>query len=100
MNENTIEYDDDDYDDEYVEQIRAESELIGEVKGLRRAIVTIIDRNYPSLIDLAQQAAQLLDTPGTLNLFLYQLSGAYDEASSRMLLNLIIKIRTHPEDNV
>ncbi len=84
--------DEDEYDDEYIEQIRAESERKGETKGLQRAIASITQSKYPQLVDLAKQAAQVLDNPNSANFFLRQLSGAPDEESWLKLLNLMIKI--------
>lgn len=85
-------YEDEEYDDEYIEQIRAESERKGETKGLQRAIASITQRKYPELVDVAKQAAQVLDDPDSANLFLRQLSGAPDKESWLMLLNIMIKI--------
>ncbi len=96
MNERATEWDvyddDDEYDDEYIAQIRDESERKGETKGLQRAIISITDKKYPAFTDLAKQAAQVLDNPDSANFFLRQLLGMPDEESWLMLLNLMIKI--------
>ncbi|HEV2581316.1 MAG TPA: hypothetical protein VGT44_10740 [Ktedonobacteraceae bacterium] len=67
----------------------AKGEALGLAKGLQKAIITAIKLRYPPLIEIAQERIPQIDKPETLNVLLEQISTVPDEATVRMLLDLI-----------
>jgi flagellar biosynthesis/type III secretory pathway protein FliH len=67
----------------------AKGEAIGLTKGLQTAVITAIKLRYPPLTEIAQERISLVNKPEKLNLLLDQPSTIPDEATVRMLLDLI-----------
>ena len=84
-------YDDEDWDedDEYIEQIRQESEAKGEVKGLRRALISAVKIRFPALVELAQEKANRFNSPNVLDLLLREMVAVPDESIARLLLSAV-----------
>jgi hypothetical protein len=72
--------------DPKMRSIRAESEVKGEAKALRKVIVAVVKRRFPSLIELAQQRVKSLATPAELDALFEQIESASDESAARLLL--------------
>nr|AIA10752.1 unknown Function [uncultured bacterium] len=69
-----------------VQRMKAASEAEGELKGLRRALVSIVQSHFPVLADLAKERTEQITDSEKLNSLLIQVSNAQDEESVRVLL--------------
>jgi predicted transposase YdaD len=69
------------------ERGRAEGEIQGEVRGLQKAVVIIVEGRFPPLTELAQQRVTQISQPDLLNVLLKQVATARDEDMARLLLN-------------
>lgn len=82
-------------DDPFIQQKKAEGraeglaegEAKGETKGLQKAVVTIIEGRFPSLVPLAQQRVKRVDKPELLNILLRQVAASSDESTVRVVLD-------------
>ncbi|HEY5002724.1 MAG TPA: hypothetical protein VII61_06200 [Ktedonobacteraceae bacterium] len=80
--------------DPKMRKIRAESEGRGEARGevrgeakmLRKVILSVVKRRFPSLLAIAQQRVQSLTRPDDLDTLFEQIEDASDEATARSLL--------------
>jgi vacuolar-type H+-ATPase subunit E/Vma4 len=76
--------------DPKMRKIRAESEVRGEARGeakmLRKVILSVIKRRFPSLLAIAQQRVQSLTRPDDLDTLFEQIEDASDEATARSFL--------------
>jgi len=76
--------------DPKMRKIRAESEVRGEARGeakmLRKVILSVVKRRFPSLLAIAQQRVQSLTRPDDLDTLFEQIEDASDEATARSLL--------------
>jgi hypothetical protein len=72
--------------DPKMRKIRAESEVRGEAKMLRKVILSVIKRRFPSLLAIAQQRVQSLTRPDDLDTLFEQIEDASDEATARSFL--------------
>ncbi|MDQ6659778.1 MAG: hypothetical protein M3Z24_02290, partial [Chloroflexota bacterium] len=59
----------------------------GEIQGLRRAIVNLVKKRFPTLVDLAQQRTKQINTPDVLDQLFGQLLDTPDESVARQLLS-------------
>ena len=75
--------------DPKMKKMRAESRAKGLVEGLQSAIVTAVRVRFPHLTELAQQKVTRINKPDALNLLLEQVTAAPDEASARLLLEMV-----------
>ena len=68
----------------------AKGEAKGEAKGLQIALVTVVEKRFPPLAELAQTKVQRLNKPDALNLLLQGIAVAPDEDTARLLLELLV----------
>ncbi len=68
---------------------RAEGEAEGEVKGLQVAVVEIVRRRFPALVDITQQRVERVRKPDVLSQFVGQISTAPDEATAAWLITTL-----------
>jgi len=68
---------------------KAEGEAEGEVKGLQVAVIEIVRRRFPSLLDIAQQRVERVRKPDALSQFVGQISTAPDEATAAWLITTL-----------
>jgi predicted transposase YdaD len=68
---------------------KAEGEAEGEVKGLQVAVIEIVRRRFPSLLDIAQQRVERVKKPDALSQFVGQISTAPDEATAAWLITTL-----------
>ncbi len=66
-------------------KIQAESEVRGETKMLRKVILSVVKRRFPSLLAIAQQRVQSLTRPDDLDIMFEQIEAASDEATVRRI---------------
>jgi predicted transposase YdaD len=67
----------------------AEGKAQGLAEGLQKAVITAIKLRYPPLTEMAQERIPQINKPEVLNVLLDQISTVPDEATVRMLLDLI-----------
>ena len=72
--------------DPKMRKIRAENEVRGEAKMLRKVILSVVKRRFPSLLAIAQQRVQSLTRPDDLDTLFEQIEDASDEATARSFL--------------
>lgn len=75
--------------DPKMRKIRAESEAKGRAEGLQFALVTVVEERFPPLTALAKETVPHISKPNTLQLLLKGIAAAPDEASARLLLELL-----------
>ncbi|MEO8953841.1 MAG: hypothetical protein ABI396_11345, partial [Ktedonobacteraceae bacterium] len=68
----------------------AEGEARGKAEGLQLALVTVIEERFPPLAELVQGKITRIDRPDALRLLLKGIAAAPDEASARLLLELLV----------
>src|SRR6266852_5162165 len=68
---------------------KAEGEAEGEVKGLQVAVIEIVRRRFPALVDLTQQRVERVRKPDVLSQFVGQISTAPDEATAAWLITTL-----------
>src|SRR6266852_795261 len=68
---------------------KAEGEAEGEVKGLQVAVIEIVRRRFPALVDLTQQRVERFRKPDALSQFVGQISTAPDEATAAWLISTL-----------
>jgi flagellar biosynthesis/type III secretory pathway protein FliH len=68
---------------------RAEGRAEGLTEGLQTALITAIEIRFPPLTEIAQERIPQIKRPETLNVLLNQIRTVPDEATARMLLDLI-----------
>ena len=61
----------------------------GLVEGLQKALVTVVEGRFPPLTDLAQKMVVQATKPDALNLVIKGIVSAPDEATARLLLDLL-----------
>ncbi|MBA2392850.1 MAG: hypothetical protein H0V70_08915 [Ktedonobacteraceae bacterium] len=71
--------------DPKMRKIQAESEVRGETKMLRKVILSVVKRRFPSLLAIAQQRVQSLTRPDDLDIMFEQIEAASDEATVRRI---------------
>ena len=80
--------------DPKMQRIRAESKAEGkargEAEGLQLALVTVVEERFPPLAELVQKKITRIDKPDALRLLLKGITAAPDEASARLLLELLV----------
>jgi len=80
--------------DPKMRKLRAESEAKGKARGraegLQSALVIIVEKRFPPLADLVQEKVRRIDKPEQLTMLLQGISAAPDEASARLLLDLLV----------
>ena len=67
----------------------AEGKAQGLTEGLQTAVITAIELRFPPLTEIAQERIAQVKKPETLNVLLNQIRVVPDEATARMLLDLI-----------
>jgi len=67
----------------------AEAEAKGEVKGLQIAVIEIVRRRFPALLDIAQQRVERVNKPDALSQFVGQISTVPDEATASWLISTL-----------
>jgi flagellar biosynthesis/type III secretory pathway protein FliH len=67
----------------------AEGKAQGLAEGLQTAVITAIEIRFPPLAELAQERIPQIKRPETLNVLLNQIRTVPDEATARMLLDLV-----------
>ena len=72
-----------------LEEGKALGRTEGLAQGLQTAVITAIKLRFPPLTEMAQERVSLVNKPEKLNLLLAQISTVPDEATVRMLLDLI-----------
>ena len=65
-----------------------EMKVKGEVRGLQRAIVNIVRKRFPNLVEMAQPRILQIMNPNDLDQLVVQLSDASNEDAVRRLLNI------------
>ena len=68
----------------------ARGEAKGKAEGLQLALVTVIEERFPPLAELVQGKITRIDRPDALRLLLKGIAAAPDEASARLLLELLV----------
>ena len=68
----------------------AKGEARGKAEGLQLALVTVIEERFPPLAELVQEKITRIDRPDALRLLLKGIAAAPDEASARLLLELLV----------
>ncbi len=68
---------------------KAEGEAEGEVKGLQVAVIEIVRRRFPALLDITQQRVERVRKPDALSQFVGQISTAPDEATAAWLISTL-----------
>jgi len=68
---------------------KAEGKAEGEVKGLQVAVIEIVRRRFPALVDLTQQRVERVRKPDVLSQFVGQISTAPDEATAAWLITTL-----------
>ena len=68
----------------------AKGEARGKAEGLQLALVTVIEERFPPLAELVQDKITRIDKPDALRLLLKGIAAAPDEASARLLLELLV----------
>ena len=68
---------------------KAEGEAEGEIKGLQVAVIEIVRRRFPGLVDLTQQRVERVRKPDVLSQFVGQISTAPDEATAAWLITTL-----------
>ncbi len=68
----------------------ARGEVRGKAEGLQIALVTVIEQRFPPLTELVQKKIKRIDKPDALRLLLKGITAAPDEASARLLLELLV----------
>ena len=68
----------------------AKGKAKGEAKGLQTALITVVEKRFPPLAELAQTKVQRLNKPDALNLLLQGIAVAPDEDTARLLLELLV----------
>ena len=68
---------------------KAEGEAEGEVRGLQVAVIEIVRRRFPALVDLTQQRVERVRKPDVLSQFVGQISTAPDEATAAWLITTL-----------
>jgi hypothetical protein len=76
--------------DPKMRRIRAESEAKGEAKGLKIAIMTIVNRRFPSLAEQVQQHVKSITKVEDLRALVEQVAIASDETAARSLLAALV----------
>jgi hypothetical protein len=82
--------------DPYIQELKArfaaeaaEAEVKGEVKGLQIAVIEIVRRRFPALLDIAQQRVERVNKPDALSQFVGQISTVPDEATASWLISTL-----------
>lgn len=68
---------------------KAEGKAEGLAEGLQKAVITVVKLRFPPLAEVAQERIAQVYKPEKLNILLDQVSTVQDEATVRMLLDLI-----------
>jgi len=68
---------------------REEGRAEGLAEGLQKALVTVVEGRFPPLVELAQQRVTRVTKPDALSLVIKGLVAAPDEATARLLLDLL-----------
>ncbi len=68
---------------------REEGRAEGLAEGLQKALVTVVEGRFPPLVELAQQRVTRVTKPDALNLVIKGIVTAPDEATARLLLDLL-----------
>ena len=83
----------DPYIQELKDRVAAEAEAKGkaegEVKGLQVAVIEIVRRRFPALLDITQQRVERVRKPDALSQFVGQISTAPDEATAAWLISTL-----------
>src|SRR5216684_1818861 len=77
------------YIQELKDRVAAEAEAEGKVKGLQVAVIEIVRRRFPALVDLTQQRVERVRKPDVLSQFVGQISTAPDEATAAWLITTL-----------
>lgn len=77
----------------YVQKKKEEGREIGLeeglAQGLQKALLTIVQRQFPPLTELAHNRVMQVTKPDALDLLLTQILNAPDEATARSILNTL-----------
>jgi predicted transposase YdaD len=68
---------------------KAKGKAEGEVKGLQVAVIEIVRRRFPALLDITQQRVERVRKPDALGQFVGQISTAPDEATAAWLISTL-----------
>ena len=67
----------------------ARGEARGEVKGLQIAVIEIVRRRFPGLLEIAQLKVEKVHKPDALSQFVGQISTVPDEATAAWLISTL-----------
>ena len=69
--------------------MRLRGEIKGETRGLQTALVTVVENRFPPLAKLAHEKVKRINKPDALTMLLKGITVAPDEATARLLLELL-----------
>ena len=77
-------------EDPEVKERAARCKAEGEIKGLQRALVMVVEERFPPLVELARGKAARINTVETLIILLRSLAAAPDKDLAQLLLELLV----------